>query len=91
MFVNLITLNSVKIPNSVTDIGFQTFYGCTNLSYLVIPDSVTNIGGEAFYGCSALKEIYYTGSEEEWKAIIIELGNNYLTGATLYYNYVSTN
>jgi hypothetical protein len=42
------------IPGTVTSIGDNGFYGCSNLTGVTIPSSVTSIGGGAFYGCSAL-------------------------------------
>ena len=40
------------IPDSVTEIGSNSFRGCKNLTSIVIPDSVTTIGSEVFYCCS---------------------------------------
>ena len=82
------SLTSVVIGDSVTSIGEYAFLDCTDLTSVVIPDSVTSIGYWAFYGCSSLKDVYYTGSEEEWKAITIDSTNYYLTYATIHYNYV---
>ena len=45
------------IPDSVTSIGYQAFYGCTGLTSIEIPDGVTSIGGGAFYGCTGLTSI----------------------------------
>lgn len=42
------------IPNSVTNIGSEAFYGCSGLTSVTIPNSVTSIGQGAFYGCSGL-------------------------------------
>ncbi len=39
-----------SIPNSVTEIGYSAFYGCTGLTSIDIPNSVTTIGGYAFEG-----------------------------------------
>ena len=44
-------LTNLFIPNTVTIIGEQSFYGCTSLTgTLVIPDSVISIGMSAFGG-----------------------------------------
>ena len=50
-------LTGYIIPDSVTEIGYCTFYGCKNLTSVTIPDSVTTIGAEAFEGCSSLTSI----------------------------------
>ncbi len=45
------------IPDSVTSIGSEAFYGCEWLSSVTIPDSVTNIGSQAFSGCTSLASV----------------------------------
>ena len=45
-----------SIPDSVTSIGNQAFWGCRSLTSVTIPDSVTSIGRDAFSGCSSLKK-----------------------------------
>ena len=90
-FANCSSLTSVVIPDGVTSIDEVAFYYCTSLTSIVIPDSVTSIGYGAFYYCNSLQDVYYTGSEAEWKAITIDRVNSDLTNATIHYNYVPEN
>lgn len=46
-----------NIPNTVTEIGQNAFYGCSKITSITIPDSVTTIGAGAFESCSSLTEI----------------------------------
>ena len=72
-----------------TSIGDYAFQNCTSLTSITIPDSVTEIGQQAFKNCSNLTDVYYTGTQEQWKAISINSSeNNDLTSATIHYNYV---
>ena len=43
-------LTDITIPNSVTSIGREAFYGCRDLTSITIPNSVTSIGNKAFEG-----------------------------------------
>ena len=45
---------NTTIPNSVTSIEAEAFFGCTNMTSITIPNSVTSIGSSAFEGCSGL-------------------------------------
>ena len=81
-------LSYVVISNNVTYIGDYAFYDCYSLTSVVIPDSVTFIGKGAFEDCKYLRNVFYTGSEEEWTKISISSRNEYLTNATIHYNYV---
>ena len=51
-------LTSIKMPNSITNIGERCFYNCTGLTSITIPSSVTSIGDLAFSYCSGLTNIY---------------------------------
>src|SRR5438046_575411 len=49
-------LTNIVIPNSVTSIGDQAFYGC-GLTSLTIPKNVSSIEDQAFSGCWSLSAI----------------------------------
>jgi len=83
------SLTSVTIPDSVTSIDEYAFDGCTSLTSVTIPDSVTSIGDWAFSGCKSLTNVYFTGTEEAWNGIAIDVGNDALKNANIHYNYVS--
>ena len=51
------TLESITIPEGITEIGNATFHGCQNLVNITIPEGVTDIGDFAFINCSSLETI----------------------------------
>ncbi|MBQ3095103.1 MAG: leucine-rich repeat protein [Clostridia bacterium] len=84
-FYNCDALASITIPSSVTSIGEWTFSYCDSLTSITISSGVTSIGNYAFYGCIALVDVYYSGSSDEWNAIVIGSGNSSLTNATIHF------
>ena len=44
-------IESIILPNSVTEIKESTFSQCSSLKELIIPSSVATIDDDAFYGC----------------------------------------
>lgn len=87
-FRNCSNLTNVVIGDNVTSIHEYAFADCSNLTKIVIPHSVTFISAYVFKNCNNLTDVYYTGTEEEWAEISIYGANEYLTGATIHFNYV---
>ncbi len=79
-------LTSVMIPNSVVKIGDYAFRRCYDLTSVTIPDSVKSIGHGAFWSCEKLSSVYYRGTQEEKKNIIIGSANEDLMEASWWYN-----
>ena len=79
-------LTSITIPDSVTSIGGEAFWGCSGLTSITLPASVTSIAGDAFGGCSSLtsikvdKENKYYDSRNNCNAIIATESNTLVIG-----------
>ncbi|WP_051689078.1 leucine-rich repeat protein [Butyrivibrio sp. AE2032] len=84
-FRNCSSLDSMDIPSGVTSIDTGVFYNCRNMKTVKIPSSVTSIGQNALYGCQKLTDIYFEGSESDWKKIEIGTGNDVLSKAVIHY------
>ena len=91
VFLYCESLTSITIPSSVTSISKGMFFGCTSLSKVDIPNSITYIGSVVFDECPNLKEINFSGSREQWAAIQVNSGNEYLQQATVIFNGTNTN
>lgn len=86
VFQGCTSLTGITLPSSITTIAIGMFYKCKGLKNITIPSSVTIIP-TAFEGCDSLTDVYYGGSEAQWKAIrILEQGNDPLFGAAIHYN-----
>lgn len=49
---------------------------CSGVTDIEIPSSVASIGYSAFGDCSGLKDVYYTGTQEQWNAIRFSNGGD---------------
>ena len=65
----------IIIPQTVTEIGSNTFYGCSGLTSISIPSSVTKISESVFERCSGLTSISIPSS-------VTEIGNSVFRGCT---------
>ena len=78
-------ISEIHIPEGVQTIFNETFYGCSNLKTLYFPISLTKVIGFATTE-SGLTDVYYAGTEDDWKKIeIIADGNDELLKATIHY------
>ena len=76
------------IPNEMVEISIDTPEDLEYIESVVIHNGVTNIADSAFSGCENLEYVYFTGTQEEWKNIIIGENNDYLIEAIIVYEYV---
>ena len=62
--INILALkdmNMMKLPNALTEIEEEAFYGTTALA-VIIPDECTTIGKRAFANCPNLIYVYIPAS-----------------------------
>lgn len=85
-FINCQSLTHIIIPEGVTTLFDQSFQSCTSLKLLHIPSSVTNIGRQAFWNCVALDDVYFGGTQAQWKSIQIDSYNGLLQSSKFHYN-----
>lgn len=62
MFSYCEALETILLPQKVTEIGASAFSECTNLSSITIPNSVLSIGFNCFYYCISLQNIILPNS-----------------------------
>lgn len=68
-FRNCTGLNSLSVPDKVTDIDDYAFYCCTGLATVTFTDSLRFVGNKVFFNCTALRSVKYNGTAAEWKAV----------------------
>ena len=85
VFYYCINLTSVTIGNGVKTISSGAFEDCP-LTTIKIGKNVKTIGGNAFKGIESIPEVYYAGSEADWKKISIDQSNDMILRAKMHYN-----
>ena len=86
VFYECYELTDVYLPDGVTEIGQRAFFACRNLRNITIPDSIRSIGDGAFFACRSLTDVYYGGTEEQWKAVARDSWAAELTGAQIHFS-----
>ncbi len=91
VFCKCTSLESVMIPEGVASIGVKAFFECTSLTRLALPNSLTVTEIGAFANCLSLTDVYYSGTQAEWKNITRKTDHYEcsLNNATKWYDIVS--
>ena len=64
-FSNFSCLESVSLPDTMTDMGEQTFYWCDNLTTVKLPEKLEKIRSSAFNDCDKLEDLQIPDSVTE--------------------------
>lgn len=78
-------LTEATLFSGVSEIGNWAFGNCSALTRVSLPASVTSVGYAAFWN-TGVQEVYYGGTEAQWKAMQIGEYNEELTRANIRYN-----
>ena len=77
--------DTLDIPEGETSIGIGAFYGNNTVTSITFPSTLTSIKKYAFTQCDSLTDIYFIGTEEQWRSIQMEKGNEILHKANVHY------
>ncbi len=62
-------VGELEVADGTVGIAEHAFERMSNLKKLILPSSLKNIDKEAFVGCKNLTNLYFNGTDEEWKAV----------------------
>lgn len=64
-FYNCENLNSIELPDSITEIGASAFRGCSGLTGISLPDGLKAISSDCFHGCTDLRSVDIPSSVQQ--------------------------
>jgi len=65
VFQNCTSLETVVLPNTLTNISTNVFNGCTSLKSVVLSTALTTVDASTFSGCSSLETVSFVGTPSE--------------------------
>lgn len=77
-------VEKIVFPKGVTEIEQYSVYGF-NLKTVVLPSTIKCIQCSAFKNNWAIKDVYYSGSKEEWERVTIGYENDDILSANIHY------
>ena len=69
IFNGCVSLEYLVLPESITELEYDSLNGCLSLEKLYVPASMTSVNRSALINCDKLMDIYYAGSESDWEKI----------------------
>ncbi len=71
------------VPEKITDLRILSFSNAVNLKSVTFTKDIKKIGNSAFSGCTGITEVYFNGTEDEWKNVTIGTNNNAILNAKI--------
>lgn len=72
MFAELKTLETVILPNSVTNANSYVFYNCDNLKSVILPQSLNRLSHQMFFSCDNLESISIPASVRDMDSYVFQ-------------------
>lgn len=63
-------LLSVTCPEGLTTVQSLSFDGCASLATVTLPATLETLAADAFRDCTAMRTVVFTGTRQEWRALI---------------------
>ena len=73
-------IRQIDIGEGVTYLMFNNFRDFSNLESVLLPASLKGINKSVFYNCSSLTDVYYRGTEAQWKQVEIRTETDFSSG-----------
>ena len=83
-FQDCTELEKLDLPSSLQTLGKKAFKNCRSVTDMLIPESLVSVYEDTFQWMNSLKDVYYSGSEEQWKQIkVLDIKTDEPTDKTL--------
>lgn len=83
-------IQTITLPETLETVAEEAFNWCSSIENLIIGRNLQEIALSAFGKCYAIRNVYYTGTQEEFQAVSIAEGNSKLTDAFYFYEHEHT-
>lgn len=90
VFAHCYSLQKASIRGRITFLDINVFYMCSELKIVELPSTLRSVGRRAFSACENLTDVYYEGTEAQWKKVDVNIvagSNSELINATWHYNH----
>lgn len=80
-------VQKITLPETLETVGEEAFNWCSSIENITVGKNVKEIALGAFSNCYAVRNVYYTGTQQEFEAINIAEGNKKLADAYIIYEH----
>ncbi len=77
-------LTEVIVPDGTVEI-FDAFNLCTELTTVTLPSSLTLLSSSAFFRCNNIKDVYFRGTEAQWKELTKYYSPDFPAGVKIHF------